>query len=145
MVHKELKTKKYSPLGKGLLNYLNFTSEEKQAIGQYLLGNKPAPFLRPKITRQEIQQLERLLRQLQNENGNPVLQEWVDIKGDELKLLKEYLQFLEDGRQAEFRQKIFAHYGQVNKDIYHFHINNLLQLAAEKHRSQIMAKELKGL
>ena len=143
----QLKNKAYSPLGRGLLSYLNYTAAEKKQLANYLLGKEQVPVLEPKISLGEISRLEGLLNRARNEYKNDGLQtrEFAAVKADELKFLREYLQFLKDSNQPKFLKRIISHYGEIDKDLFHFHLNNLLARANAHKRNKVILKELQGL
>lgn len=145
MLKSLLKGSQYSLLSRGLLNYLNFSPAEKQQITNYLLGRTQAPVLTPKINPEEIKKLKQLLAQISNEYNGAEMQEWLAAKADDLKLLEEYEQFLKDGQTEKFLTRIYSHYGRPQKDLFHFHLNDLLVRANKNKRNKIILSELNGL
>lgn len=145
MLKPSLKGSQYSLLSRGLLNYLNFSAAEKKQITDYLLGRAQAPLLAPKVNSEEIKKLKQLLVQVKREYGDTELQEWLAAKENDLKLLEEYEQFLKDGRAEKFLTKIYAHYGRPQKDLFHFHLKDLIDRANKNKRNIIILSELNGL
>lgn len=135
----------YLALGRGLLNYLNFSATEKKQIAGYLLGKSPVPVLVPKISPEKIKKLKQLLAQIKREHNGVEMQEWLATKTDDLKLLEEYEQFLKNGQVEKFLARIYAHYGRPQKGLFHFHLNDLLDRANKKKRNRIILLELNGL